>query len=206
MNTTTVPIEYDKYFHIYNRGINSCDLFKSKNDFEAFQKKYIEYVSKIAETYAYCFMRNHFHFFVKIKAESEIAFIENKDGDLRVFDKPKRYNPSRQLSHFFDSYAKSFNSKYNRTGKLFETPFRRKIVESESYMKYLIRYIHNNPVASHIVDDFTKYKWSSASAIICEDEEIVCAKKCIAVYGEISDFINFHNNAISNEGFPEPEW
>lgn len=206
MNTTSVPIEYDKYFHIYNRGINSCDLFKSKNDFEAFQKKYIEYISKIADTYAYCFMRNHFHFFVKIKGESEIAFIENKEGDLRVFDKPKRYNPSRQFSHLFDSYAKYFNLKYNRTGKLFETPFRRKIVESESYMKYLIRYIHVNPVAPGVVTDFAKYEWSSAGAILCGNEEIVCAHKSIAVYGEISDFLYFHNKAVSNENFSEPEW
>ena len=71
------PIERGKYYHIYNRGINSGILFKEKNNYEHFLKLYDFHINPIAETYAWCLMKNHFHFLVRIKKESEITS-ENK--------------------------------------------------------------------------------------------------------------------------------
>jgi len=39
-----------------------------------------------------------------------------------------------------NSYAKSFNKAYNRTGKLFQLPFKRIPVENENYFKVLVAY------------------------------------------------------------------
>lgn len=124
MNTTK-PIEYDAYYHIYNRGINGADIFREAENYKHFLRLYEEYIEPVAETYSWCLMKNHFHLLVRILAKDEIQDMKPKEGDKRIFREKKKYNPSRQFAHLFDTYAKAFNRRYKRTGALFETPFRR---------------------------------------------------------------------------------
>ena len=66
------PIEaftYGKYYHIFNRGINSCDLFRDADNYEYFLNLYDKYISPIADTYAWVLMPNHFHLLVRIKED-----------------------------------------------------------------------------------------------------------------------------------------
>jgi putative transposase len=44
------------------------------------------------------------------------------------------------------AYAMYINKKYQRTGALFEGPFKAKHVTSDRYLKYLFAYIHLNPI------------------------------------------------------------
>ncbi len=130
-------IEESYTYHIYNRGINSTDNFKEKRNYYFFLDKYKQYCSDVLETYAYALLKNHFHLLVQVK---ENIFVTRKDekGEIRL-------NVSKQLSHFFNSYAQSFNKAYNRHGKLFEEPFRRKRLENENDFTTLVNYIHHNP-------------------------------------------------------------
>ena len=48
----TEKIEYGQYYHIYNRGINSCDIFKDTENYEYFLKLYDKYITTVADTYA----------------------------------------------------------------------------------------------------------------------------------------------------------
>ena len=66
------PLENGKYYHIYNRGINSDILFKENDNYEYFLRLYDTHIDPIAETYAWCLMKNHFHFLVRIKDVDEI--------------------------------------------------------------------------------------------------------------------------------------
>lgn len=63
------PISFGKYYHISNRGIDSCNLFKEPDNFEYFLSLYDKYISPVAETFAWVLMPNHFHFLVRIKEE-----------------------------------------------------------------------------------------------------------------------------------------
>ncbi len=38
------PLKYGKYFHIYNKGVNSCDLFFKPTNYEHFLKLYDTYI------------------------------------------------------------------------------------------------------------------------------------------------------------------
>jgi len=68
------PLVNGYYYHIYNRGINSENLFIDKNNYEYFLNLYNKYIPTIAESFAWCLMPNHFHFLVKIKElEDEVA-------------------------------------------------------------------------------------------------------------------------------------
>ncbi len=72
------PLEFGKYYNIYNRGINKCDIFKEPSNFKHFLALYNKYISLIADTYAWVLMKNHFHFLVRIRNEKEIDFLPQK--------------------------------------------------------------------------------------------------------------------------------
>ena len=81
MNKTT-PLKYGKYYHMYNRGIDGCELFREKTNYEHFLRLYEKYISLIADTYSWCLMGNHFHLLVRIKEEEEIGLIPLKSKPL----------------------------------------------------------------------------------------------------------------------------
>lgn len=206
--TKTVPIEYGKYYHIYNRGINSCNLFKYSDNYEYFLDLYEKYIDPVANTYAWCLMPNHFHFLIRIKEEEEIGYYKplNSDRykdsvrfqvtyDLSEFEKPERVkkpNPTKHLSHLFSAYAIYFNDINNRHGSLFEKPFQRKLITSESYLKYLVYYIHHNPVHHELTENINEYRWSSYSAILSTKKTKLNRKEVFEWFDDINNFIFFH--------------
>ena len=61
------------YYHIYNRGIDSCNLFLESDNYEYFLSLYDKYISPVADTFAWVLMPNHFHFLVRLKEVLEVA-------------------------------------------------------------------------------------------------------------------------------------
>ncbi len=200
MNTIQ-PLEYDSYFHVYNRGINGEILFREDTNYEHFLRLYLEYTEPVAETYAWCLLKNHFHLLVRILPENEIEFMRTMDGDHRVFQHQKRFDPSRQFSHLFNAYTKAFNKKYERTGGLFETPFRRIKVANERYFKELVFYIHNNPVKHGFAPGLTDYPWSSYLSIISLMPTKTNREKVVGWFNSKSEFIEYHLAKQESIGF-----
>ena len=66
-----IPLEYGKYYHIYNRGNNRENIFFEDRNYHYFLKLYAKHVEPVADTYAYCLLYNHFHFLVRIKTVEE---------------------------------------------------------------------------------------------------------------------------------------
>jgi len=56
------------YYHIFNRGNNSSNLFSKPEEYEHFLHLYDKYILPIADTFAWALMRNHFHLLVHIKS------------------------------------------------------------------------------------------------------------------------------------------
>ncbi|MEI7726803.1 MAG: hypothetical protein WCK09_16960 [Bacteroidota bacterium] len=53
------PLEYDRYYHIYNRGNNGENLFIEPSNYEHFLRLYSEYITPVAETFAWVLIKNH---------------------------------------------------------------------------------------------------------------------------------------------------
>ncbi|MBF8283376.1 MAG: hypothetical protein HW378_2291 [Anaerolineales bacterium] len=62
-----IPLHPGQYYHIYNRGNNRENVFREERNYPYFLKLYAKYIEPIAETYAYCLLRNHFHLLVRIR-------------------------------------------------------------------------------------------------------------------------------------------
>ena len=173
------PLENGKYYHIYNRGINSDILFKENDNYEYFLRLYDTHIDPIAETYAWCLMKNHFHFLVRIKDVDEI-------------DTEKKIQPSQSFSNLFNAYTKAFNKSYNRHGSLFERPFRRKEINHNKYFQNVIAYIHNNPVHHNICDHPLNYPWSSYITCLSDKPTKLKRKEVIEIFEDLENFKYVH--------------
>jgi putative transposase len=136
--------------------------------FYFFLKLYARYIAPVADTYAYCLLKNHFHVLVRIKAVAEQG------------QSSKMLNPSQQFGHPFNAYSKAINKAYGRTGSLFEHPFERKEVRSEQHLLRLITYIHRNPQTHGLIADFRNWPYSSYHMLcstgpteLCRDDVLI---------------------------------
>ncbi len=189
------PLQFGHYYHIYNRGNNGADLFFENENYYHFLRLYAKYIEPIAETYAWCLMKNHFHVLVRIKDKNEIVV---SNLTYNTTEKPKVIEPYRQFSHLFNAYTQAMNKRYNRTGSLFESKYERKLVTNEKYFKQLIYYIHNNPVQHGFVTQMSLYPWSSYSTVLSEQPTQLKRKEVIKVYGGEDNFTSYHNKQQNN--------
>lgn len=90
--------------------------------------------------HAYCLMTNHMHLLLTPPAAEACAVL------------------MRQLGQ---RYVQYFNSRYARTGTLWEGRFRSCLVDSAQYVLACYRYIERNPLRAGMVNDIAHYKWSS---------------------------------------------
>lgn len=184
-----ILLESGNFYHLYNRGNNKEDIFYEDRNYEHFLNLYRKYVTEMVETYAYCLMKNHFHFLVRVK-EPTCEVLETSQVGRKI---------SRQFSHLFNAYAKAFNKAYRRTGSLFQERFRRKLVSTDHYLVQTISYIHANPQRHRAIKDFRKYPYSSYHAIISNDETFLEREKVIQYFGNKEKFIEFHQDVFEEE-------
>lgn len=189
------------FYHVFNKGVNGVDLFYTPENYRYFLALYDKYVSPIADTYAYCLLRNHFHFLVRIKNFDEI--------DLRCLPVPVKVlqldgernlnvrEPHLYFSDFFNAYAQAINKQINRKGVLFERPFKRIAISKESYLKNLVVYIHNNPIKHGFASSCSEYLWSSYSAFTNALHGRILVNEVMELFGGEECF--FHSHRILPE-------
>ncbi len=173
-----ILLEHGQFYHIYNRGTDRKPIFFEDADYHYFLNLLLKYVVPVADIYSYCLMKNHFHFLVRIKEEDKLDNLK----------KPI----SQVFSNFFNAYAKTFNNKYTRTGKLFEERFKRKNVVSDNYFTEIIYYIHANPQRHQIVTDFRDYSYSSYPIMLSNEKTFLKREEVLEWFGGSETFEGFH--------------
>ena len=134
-------IEYpDAWHHVMNRGRRAEDVFMDDSDYNTFLELLMDAMElwnvRIA---AYCLMQNHYHLLV----QTPIA------------------NVSRCMRHINGVYTQRFNRHQRCDGQLFRGRFKSIVVEADSYLLQLLKYIHRNSLRVGIVDKLDSYEWSS---------------------------------------------
>ena len=159
---TVVPLEPGQYYHIYNRGVNRTNIFIEDRNYAYFMRLYAKHITPVAETYAYCLLRNHFHLLVRIRPHRVAS-----DTGLAVSALNRR-EVSHAFNNLLNGYAKAINKAYQRTGALFQHHFGRIPVTTDRYFLALTHYIHYNPQKHGFVADFREWPYSSYSALLSE--------------------------------------
>jgi putative transposase len=157
------PLGCGCVYHVYNRGTDGENLFREERNYRFFLQRYAHYIEPVAETYAYCLLRNHFHALIRTLTPEEQ---ENRYADSDAERPFKLRHPSRQFGALFCSYALACNKAYGRGGSLFEHPFHRRLVGSEPYFTRLVVYINRNAERHGLVDDYRDWLYASYRTLI----------------------------------------
>lgn len=149
------------FYHITSRGDDRKKIYLSEYDY----KKFLEYVKTAKEKYkfhlyAYCLMGNHYHLLLETT-------------------KP---NLSKIMQYINTSYTTYYNIKRKKTGHLFQGRFKSILVDEDSYLLELTRYIHLNPVKARLISAPQKYKWSSFNGYLKRKGDGYVDKQEIAKY------------------------
>lgn len=132
-------------YHVILRGNGRQTIFFDSSDRLRWEALIDEALNRYEHRlHAYCWMTNHIHMAIQC-------------GAVPL---------SRFMGFVASQYARSTNKKLNRSGHLFERRYRAILVQEDSYLKELIRYIHQNPLRAEIVEDLIDYRWSSHSAYL----------------------------------------
>jgi putative transposase len=189
MTSLTHLPEPDKYYHIFNRGIDGCDLFREKDNYVHFLRLHQKYIFPVAETYAWCLMKNHFHFLIRMRPVQE----PNLKGS-------NNRNPvSQAFSNLFNAYTKAFNKRYDRTGSLFEKNFHRIEVLTELHLRHLVVYIHCNPLHHGFCDNLWDYPWTSYGAILSAYPSKLPQSQVIGWFDDKDNFREVHKQRERTE-------
>ena len=195
MNIVNEIIEPDSFYHVYNRGINSCAIFQNQGNYLYFLNQFSKYLNEVVDVYAYCLMPNHFHFLIKVKSTEELeTFVKvltfDKDGSVKKGLHSSSNIVSKQIGKFISSYSQSFNKVNNRHGALLESPFKRIRVDTDEYLKNLIIYIHLNP--GDIKMNYETYKFSSYLALLSNSKTNIMRDEVLTIFEDIDNFKYCH--------------
>lgn len=191
------------YYHIYNRGNNSENIFIEEENYSYFLQKYTQHCFPVFDTYAYCLLKNHFHLFIRVRKVSELKKMIGQGMISRNIGQKlcgKEWSPqliSHQLGNLFNGYTQAFNKKYDRTGTLFEKSFNRKKVDENGYFCNLVCYIHRNPQLHGLVENFRSYHYSSYLSYLSESKTHLNKTESFRQFGGYSNFKVVHNKEVN---------
>ena len=162
----------EKLYHVYNRSIEEVKIFTDNNEYMRFKNairfyriqqphiKFSDFIGrpskphrpggvdwhrfidkkKLVEIIAYCIMPTHFH----------MVLLQLENNGIATF-----------INNILNSYTRYYNTKHERKGPLWEGPTKKVLIEKDSYMLHLTRYIHLNPVTAYLVN--RPDEWSASS-------------------------------------------
>ena len=162
--TRPLRIEYPgAIYHLTSRGNDKKKIFLESKD----RNKFLEMLFQVNNRFnwichAYCLMDNHYH-----------LLIETPDGNL-----------SKGMRQLNGIYTQFFNKCWNRTGHIFQGRYKSILIEKDSHLLEVCRYVVLNPVKAHMADSVEKWKWSS----YCGTAGLMNVDKCLSVDWVLSCF------------------
>jgi len=194
----------NEYYHIYNRGVDKRNVFLDDFDYIRFLKSIQEFNSvapigslyektfrdkletkppigglvskRIVEIFAYCLNPNHYHFILKQIEEKGIEKFMHKLGSR---------------------YTTYFNQKYERTGSLFQGPFKAAKINPNNFL-YLSAHVNCNAEV-HGIAKAENYRWCSFQDYIGKRNGKLCSKEIILdQFKNQKDYFDFaKENAVA---------
>jgi len=132
-------------YHVTSRGNARQAIFMDDED----RGRFLDVLSIVVDRFnwlchAYCFMENHYH-----------LLIETLKGNL-----------SKGMRELNGVYTQRFNQRYRRVGHLFQGRYKAILVEKDSHLMSLCRYVVLNPVRVGLVRKPEQWRWSSYGATV----------------------------------------
>ncbi len=171
-------------YHVLLRGNGGQDIFFDKGDRSRFLLLLQEGTERFSyRLHAFCFMTNHIHLVIQV-------------SDIPL---------SKIIQNVSFRYTKYINKKKKRIGHLFQGRYKAILIDEDSYLLELVRYIHNNPVRGGLVNDPIDYPWSSHSAYLGKSEiPFLTTSLVLGQFGDklpvaCKNYLDFVNKGMSED-------
>ncbi|HEY4493060.1 MAG TPA: transposase [Candidatus Paceibacterota bacterium] len=170
--------ENGEYYHIYNRGVDKCDLFKGPKESARFlesmaafntvrpvgslyelsfrDRKLIKADKKLVDIIAYCLNPNHFHLILK----------QLRKGGVSEF-----------MKRLGAGYTCHINEKNKRVGALFAGSYKVKHITSNDHLLHLSAYVSLNYEVHGIKSPVIRSSWQEYISI--ENIDQLCNSRVI---------------------------
>jgi len=133
-----------------NRARRGQDLFPVKEDMGTFLDLLKEAAAMFnLKVSAYCLMPTHYH-----------LLVQTPDANL-----------ARCMRHLNGVYTQRYNVRHKCDGTLFRGRYKSILVDVDSYLLELVRYIHRNPLRAGLVGKIDQYTWSSHKGYLSADHQ-----------------------------------
>jgi REP element-mobilizing transposase RayT len=131
------------HYHVSARGTAKAAIFTTDEDRLGFLRVLGDVVDRFGwHLYAYCLMDNHYHLALTTP-EANLGW---------------------GMSRLNQLYAQWFNRRHDRVGHLFQERYWSELLETESHVLAIVRYIAANPVRAGLCERPREWRWSSARA------------------------------------------
>jgi REP element-mobilizing transposase RayT len=175
-------------YHVMFRGNGGQDVFLTDADRYRFYLLLQEGTSRFGyRVHAFCLMSNHIHLALQA-------------GEMPL---------SRGMQNLAFRYTRWINRQQERTGHLFQGRYKAILVDGDSYLLELIRYIHLNPVRASIVTRTEEYPWSGHHAYLGKETlPWLTTDWVLTQFGESVDkarkaYLDFVVDGLAEERRPE---
>lgn len=164
-------------YHLTSRGNARGDIYQSDAD----RRYFLSLLNDVCDRFnwvchAYCLMDNHYH-----------LLIETGNANL-----------SKGMRQLNGVYTQHFNRTYRRVGHLFQGRYKGILVDKDSYLLELSRYIVLNPVRARMIHSAEEWPWSSYRAMVGKCQPLGClsTSSILSLFGD-----NKHNAQKAYEQF-----
>lgn len=127
-------------YHVMARGNRREAIYRGDSDREYF----LERLGKVSNRrgwniLAYCLMTNHYHLLIHTLEPNLSIGMRDVNG----------------------VYSQQFNRRHRRVGHVLQGRYTAHLVDEDSYLKEVARYVVLNPVRARMVEGPRQYRWSS---------------------------------------------
>ncbi|KPK14843.1 MAG: addiction module toxin RelE [Betaproteobacteria bacterium SG8_41] len=172
-------------YHVTARGNARAEIFKDDADRDAFLSVLERCIARFGWLlHAYCLMDNHYHLMIETRAANLSAGMRQLNG----------------------VYTQRFNRRHRRVGHVFQGRFKAIIVDRDSYLLDLSRYVVLNPVRARVVHGPKDYRWSSyrATAGLSAAPQYLTCDWILSQFGTSRALAQEHYRAFVAEGMKAP--
>lgn len=136
-------------YHVMLRGNGGQDIFFENDDYTYLYGLLEEGIRRFGyRVHGFCCMRNHVHLAIQA-------------GHIPL---------SRGMQNVSFRYTRRINRRHKRMGHLFQGRYKALLVDRDSYLLELVRYIHLNPVRAGLVRDPKNHRWSGHRTYIGQED------------------------------------
>ncbi|MDQ6962322.1 MAG: transposase [Mariprofundaceae bacterium] len=133
------------YYHVMMRGNGGSPIFFSSADHTRFLLLMQEGLERYGHRiHAFCLMQNHVHLLIQV-------------SDVPL---------SKIIQNLGFRYTRYINRCKQTTGHLFQGRYKAILIDADTYLLELIRYIHLNPVRAKVCSTPDLFAWSSHNSYI----------------------------------------